>query len=83
MMATTNDIDRMMKMPEAQKYLVDHGVPVKSRSSFYRLIEDPKHKSLLPFADLTPSSRYSNRRFRKKDLDKFLEVKGFKDSTLH
>jgi hypothetical protein len=81
-MATLTTPDKIMTMPEAQAYLVDHGVPVKSRSSFYRLIEDPQYRELLPYIDLTPSSRYANRRFRQGDLDKFLIKIGFKEATV-
>lgn len=77
-MATLLDTDKILTMPEAQAYLVAHGVPVKSRSSFYRLIEDPVYQPYLPFVDLTPSSRKRTRRFQKRDLDKFLESIGFK-----
>jgi len=81
MMAKQSDSEIMFTMPEAQEYLVSHGVPVRSRSSFYKRIDEHN----LPYVDLTPSSRYENRRFRKGDLDKFLETLGFKspENTVH
>lgn len=75
-----NESDKILTMPEAQEYLVNHGVPVRSRSSFYKRLDEYS----LPYVDLTPSSRYENRRFRKGDLDKYLESLGFKGSdTTH
>lgn len=61
--------EEMMTMPEAQEYLVSYGVPVRSRFTFYRYLDEYQ----IPFINLTPWSRYANRRFRKADLDKFLE----------
>lgn len=64
-------------MKGAQDYLVAHNVPCKSRVAFYRLIRTHKIK----FTDLIPNSKYSKRRFAKRDLDKFLEKIGINPIT--
>lgn len=79
-MMDSENKERILTMPEAQAYLVSHGVPVRSRSSFYKRIAENN----LAYVDLTPSSRYENRRFRQGDLDKMLERMGFKGpNTVH
>jgi hypothetical protein len=63
----------MMTSEQAQQYLVSFGLPVKSRASFYKFVEEHK----IPYANLTPSSRKKTRRFRKEDLDAFLKRLGY------
>ena len=74
---TQSEREQIMTMPEAQDYLVSYGVPVRSRFTFYRYLE----KYGIPYVNLTPWSRYANRRFRKSDLDKFLAEMGCRTDT--
>jgi hypothetical protein len=64
--------DRMLTMQEAMKYLSDKGFPCRSRSTFYRVLEEFD----IQFMDLNPSGKHAIRRFPLSGLQKFLELQG-------
>lgn len=63
---------KMITMQEAMKYLSDKGVPCKSRTTFYRILEDFN----VPYVDINPNGKHAVRRFNKDDLDKVLQATG-------
>jgi len=64
--------DRMLTMQEAMKYLSDKGFPCRSRSTFYRVLDDFEIK----FIDLNPSGKNAIRRFPLSGLQEFLKSQG-------
>lgn len=61
------DEDKVFTMQEAMQYL-----KIGSRSTFYKLLREGKIKH----TNLNPQGTYAIRRFKKKDLDDFLERGG-------
>jgi hypothetical protein len=68
----TPESDRLVSMQEAMDYLSEKGFPCKSRSTFYRIIEEFS----IPHINTNPSGKNAIRRFAQSALDRFLHEKG-------
>ena len=62
--------ERLLTMQEAMEFLTERGYPCKSRSTFYRLLEDFN----IPYTDVNPCGKNKIRRFPTSGLKKFIEV---------
>lgn len=60
-------VEEWLDIDSAMKYIL-----VKSRSTFYRKFINRG----LRFYDLNPGGTYKTRRFKKEDIDKFMEGRG-------
>lgn len=64
--------ERMLTMQEAMDYLTDKGIPCRSRSTFYKILDNFK----IPFTDINKGGKHSIRRFPLSGLEKFLKSQG-------
>lgn len=64
--------DRTLTMQETMDYLSDKGFPCRSRSTFYRVIDDFK----IPFIDTNPHGKHAIRRFPLSVIQDFLKTQG-------
>lgn len=64
--------DRMLTMQQAMNYLSDKGFPCRSRSTFYRVLEDFNIK----FTNINPHGTNQVRRFALSSLQEFLIKQG-------
>lgn len=64
----------LLTSDEARAYLVSYGIPVKSRGTFYKYVDNHE----IHYEDLTPWSKKITRRFAQEDLDKFLVKVGLR-----
>jgi len=64
--------DRMLTMQEAMDYLSSKGFPCKSRSTFYRVLDEFQ----IPFTDINPNGKHRIRRFPISGLQEFLAKQG-------
>lgn len=64
--------DRMLTMQEAMNYLSTRGFPCKSRSTFYRVLDEFE----IPYTDVNPSGKHKIRRFPVSGLIDFLKGQG-------
>lgn len=64
--------DRLVSMQEAMAYLSEKGIPCKSRSSFYRLVQQFD----IPYVNTNPTGLNEVRRFTKDNLEDFIRKQG-------
>lgn len=64
--------DKALTMQEAMDYLTDKGFPCRSRSTFYRVLDDFDIK----YINLNPEGKHEIRRFPQSTLKAFLKKQG-------
>lgn len=69
MRANMEKDERLLTMQEAMEYLNERGYPCKSRSTFYRLLEDFN----ITHTDVNPCGKNRIRRFPVSVLKKFIQ----------
>lgn len=62
----------MLTMQEAMDFLTDKGFPCRSRSTFYRVLQEFD----IPYTNLNPGGKHEIRRFPLTGLKGFLEKQG-------
>lgn len=68
--------ERMLTMQETMDYLSERGIPCKSRSTFYRVVEQFN----IPYTNVNPGGKHEIRRFSLTVLNKFLQSQGMEPS---
>lgn len=64
--------NRMLTMQEAMDYLTNKGIPCRSRSTFYKIIENFD----IPYTNINPGGKHEVRRFPLSGLENFLRSQG-------
>lgn len=64
--------ERMLTMQEAMDFLTDRGFPCRSRSTFYKILDNFDIK----YTNINPGGKNEVRRFPLTGLEKFLRKQG-------
>lgn len=64
--------ERMLTMQEAMDYLTEKGFPCRSRSTFYKMLDNFEIK----YTNINPGGKNEVRRFPLSGLNKFLRKQG-------
>lgn len=64
--------ERMLTMREAMNFLTEKGFPCRSRSTFYKILENFN----IQYTDINPGGKHAVRRFPLAGLEEFLRSQG-------
>lgn len=64
--------ERLLTMQEAMDFLTDKGFPCRSRSTFYKMLENFN----IPYTNTNPNGKHEVRRFPLNGLNEFLRNQG-------
>lgn len=64
--------ERMLTMQEAMEYLTDKGFPCRSRSTFYKILDNFD----IRYTNINPGGKHEVRRFPLSGLEDFLRKQG-------
>lgn len=64
--------EKMLTMQQAMDFLTEKGFPCRSRSTFYKMLENFD----IPYTNINPNGKHEIRRFPLSGLKRFLKSQG-------